>query len=594
MRCFYLFLFLILLNFSGYSQTVELAKNYFEQGQYEKALRSYERLLAENPHNGNYFMGVISSHQQLENFSAAEKLLLERLNNTANAPGLLVELGHNYELQEKDEKASRYYEEAISAIESRPNYAFSIAQSFERYSLLDMAIRAYEKGMSLNPDTNYNIQLARLYGEQGEIEKMFSNYIDLVGTNPAFLPTVRRMYGQFLTEDPQNEANLLFRKLLLKKLREDPNTLYNEMLSGLFMQQKEFKKAFFQEKAVYLRSGGEQIGRIIQLAFMAKEEDPEAAVEILEFLIEEAPSEEMRLQAHQMRLSVLQQEALPQEYESIEAAYLDLLEKYGRGQQTLELQLDLARFLAFRRNEPQQGADVLNALLEQDLGKFREAAVKMTLADILVLDEMFNQALIYYSQVQKLVENDVMAQNARYKVAQTSYYKGDFKWASTQLDVLKSSTSQLIANDAMELSLLISYNSGQDSLQTALKLFAKADLLAFQEKKQEAIKVLDEILENHKAEKIEDEALLKQAQLFEETGNLLKAEENYLKIIKLHKNGILGDNAHYRLAELYANDLNDPEKAKEFYEKIIFNYADSIYFVESRRKFRALRGDAVE
>ncbi|WP_424492974.1 tetratricopeptide repeat protein [Salinimicrobium sp. GXAS 041] len=573
---------------------MELAKNYFEQGQYEKSLSSYEKLYAENPHNATYFMGVISSHQQLENFSDAEKLLLERLNNTANAPGLLVELGHNYELQEQDEKAARYYEEAINAIESRPNYAFSIAQSFERYSLLEMAIKAYEKGMSLNPDTNYNIQLARLYGEQGEVEKMFSNYIDLVGTNPAFLPTVRRMYGQFLTEDPNNEANLLFRKLLLKKLRENPDTLYNEMLSGLFMQQKEFKKAFLQEKAIYLRSGGEQIGRIIQLAFMAKEEDPEAAVEILDFLIEKGPSEELRLQAHQMKLSVLQQESKFQGYDAIEAAYLELFKKYGKGLQTLELQLDFARFLAFKRDEPQQGAEVLNALLEQNLGKFREAAVKMTLADILVLDEMFNQALIYYSQVQKLVENDVMAQNARYKVAQTSYYKGDFKWATTQLDVLKSSTSQLIANDAMELSLLISDNSGEDSLQTALKLFAKADLLAFQNKNQEAIEMLEEILQNHKAEEIEDEALLKQAQLFEETGNLLEAEENYLKIIRLHKNGILGDNAHYRLAELYANDLNEPEKAKEFYEKIVFNYADSIYFVESRRKFRALRGDAVE
>ena len=106
----------------------------------------------------------------------------------------------------------------------------------------------------------------------------------------------------------------------------------------------------------------------------------------------------------------------------------------------------------------------------------------MALADILVLDEKFNQALIYFSQVQNLVENDVVAQMARFKVAKTSYYKGDFDWATIQLDVLKSATSQLIANDAMELSLLISENSLEDSTRTALKLYARADLLAFQEK----------------------------------------------------------------------------------------------------------------
>jgi outer membrane protein assembly factor BamD (BamD/ComL family) len=66
----------------------------------------------------------------------------------------------------------------------------------------------------------------------------------------------------------------------------------------------------------------------------------------------------------------------------------------------------------------------------------------------LVFDEKFNQALIYYSQIQNKIKNDPIAQEARFKVARTSYFKGDFAWAQTQLDILKKSTSQLIANDA--------------------------------------------------------------------------------------------------------------------------------------------------
>ena len=594
MRYFYLTILIFLLNFPGYSQTGELAKNYYDQGEYEKALRTYKKLIDQNPNNVTYFIGLISSHQQLENFSVAEKLLLERLNTTANAPNLLVELGHNYELQKKEEKAEQYYREALKAIEARPNYAYSIAQSFERYTLLDKAIEAYETGMRLNPDTNYNIQLARLYGEQGKIEAMFSNYIDLVGQNPSFLPTVRGMFGQFITEDQGNESNIIFRKLLLKKLQEDQDILFNEMLSWLFVQQKEFKKAFLQEKAIFRRSEENQLGRIIQLAVMSKEEDPETALEVLDFIVNEAPSEEIVLQAHQIKLLVQQEIADRKEYAAIEKAYRDLLETYGKGLKTLGLQVDFANFLAFKKEEKEAGIVLLNELLENNLQKFEEAAVKMALADILVLDEKFNQALIYYSQIQKLVENDEMAQNARFKVAKTSYYKGDFKWATTQLDVLKSSTSQLIANDAMELSLLINDNSREDSTQTALKLYAKADLLSFQNKRGEAIEVLNSILENHKAEKIEDEALLKQAQLFETVGDFNKAEENYLAIIEHHKNGILGDNAHFGLAELYLDKLDEPNKAQEFYEKIIFNYADSIYFVDARKKYRELRGDQLE
>ena len=589
------FLYILLFLFGAvvYGQSEQLAKNYFDQGEYAKALRHYEKLVEDNPGNSDYFFGLIATHQQLEEFEKAEKLLLEKLNNSANLPTLLVELGHNYALQKNTEKSELYYSEALSAIESRPNYAFSIARAFEKYSLLDRAVLAYEAGMRMNPNANYNVQLARLYGEQGKVELMFENYLALVEKNPEFLPTLYRNFSLYITEDPGNEANGIFRKLLLKKSQENQNLLFNEMLSWLFMQQGEYAKAFLQEKAIFRRTG-ENLGRIIQLALISKEEAPETSQEVLDFIIAETPSEDIKLQAHQIRLSLAQETAEPKEHSKIEEDYRSLLSTYGTGANTLSIQIDFANFLAFTEGKVEEAQQQLKLLLDRTPGKFEEAAIKMALADILVLDEKFNQALIYYTQVQNLVKNDIIAQDARFKVAKTSYFKGDFDWARTQLDVLKSSTSQLIANDAMEMSLLISDNSLEDSTQAALKGYARADLLSFQKKEDEAIAVLEEVLVNHKTEKIEDEALLKQAELYEKKGDFEKAEENYLKIIQFHKDGILGDNAHYRLAELYNSELEDPEKAKEFYEKIIFDYADSIYFVDSRKKYRELRGETVE
>ena len=594
MRFFYFLLILLFTQFSGLAQSEQLAKNYFERGEFKKAENLYEKLLAQEPFNTSFFFGLIATYQQLEKYDDAEKLLKDRVNNTANAPHYLVELGHNYELQGKAAQADQFYSEALRAIESRPNYAFSIARSFEKYSKLDRAVTAYELGMKMNPDAEYNIQLARLYGEQGEIEKMFSNYIDVLGNNPNLLPGVSRIYGQFITDDPANEANLIFRKLLLKKLQEDQNILFNNMLSWLFIQQKEYQKAFQQEKAIYRRSN-QGLGSILRLTVMAREEgQPETALEVLDFVIAEAPNEDLKLQAHQLRLNILQETLPKEQHPEIIAGYNALFETYGKGAHMLSLYIDYANFLAFKQNKISEAEQVLKEFLDRDLKKLEEAALKMALADILVLDEKFNQALIYYSQVQNLVENDVIAQMAQFKVAKTSYYKGDFDWATIQLDVLKSATSQLIANDAMELSLLISENSQEDSTKTALKKYARADLLAFQEKNSEAIDLLDSTLVQHKGEKIEDDALLMQAKLFEAVGDFSKAETNYLAIIEHYRNGVLGDNAHFYLAELYAEELEQPEKAQEFYEKIIFNYADSIYFVDARKKFRQLRGDEIE
>src|SRR5690606_21024376 len=156
----------------------------------------------------------------------------------------------------------------------------------------------------------------------------------------------------------------------------------------------------------------------------------------------------------------------------------------------------------------------LKQMKEKNWSRYREATLLMTIADILILDEKFNESLMYYSQIQHKVKNDPLAQEARFKVARTSYFKGDFKWAETQLEVLKKSTSQLIANNAMELSLLIRDNITGDSIEAGLKAFAKADLLTLQMKNQEAISLYDNILETFAGETIIDNALLQQAILF--------------------------------------------------------------------------------
>ncbi|MEM8848149.1 MAG: tetratricopeptide repeat protein, partial [Bacteroidota bacterium] len=250
-------------------------------------------------------------------------------------------------------------------------------------------------------------------------------------------------------------------------------------------------------------------------------------------------------------------------------------------------------FLTFKKNTPKPAISMLKESLELPMGRMPKAYIKMALGDILVYDRKFNQALIYFTQIQKSLKNDVLGQDARYKVAQTSFYKGDFDWALTQLKVLRGSTSQLIANDAMQLSLLISDNSLEDSTQTALKKYARADLLAYQNKTNEAIEALEDILENHKGEKIEDETLLKQGELLESVSRHKDAEFNYKKITEFYGDGILADDAHFALGELYRNVLNEPENAKIHYEKIIYNYQDSYYFPKARKHFRRLRGDII-
>ncbi len=591
MRIIALLLFLIC--FGVNAQNDILAKEYFNKGEFDKALVSFKKLYQKNKNNRNYLLQLVKTHQQLEQFKEAETLLLSKLGTSRNNGAFIVELGYNYQLQKDTINSKLNYDKAISIIDTSPNTAYTIGRAFENYSLLNQAIATYENAMTLKPDLNFNMQLARIYGEQGDIERMFNSYINFGEKNKAYLNTIKRSISEFISENGDNENNIVLRKILLKKIQTEPNLLWNDMLSWLFIQQKDYNKAFIQEKAIYKREL-ESLNRIQELAIITKtQNENEIAKEIFQFIIENSQEIDDRLGAHYYLLEIETKQASKKEYKTIQEKYLALFEEQGKFSATLDLQIAYSHFLAFYLKDTNAAINFLKDALKLELSKFKVAKVKLELGDILVLEEKFNEALIYYTQIQRSLKNSTISQEARFKVAKTSYYKGDFKWAESQLKVLKASTTQLTANDALDLKLLIADNRQEDSLQVNLKKYAKADLLAFQNRKDESIILLEEVLNIDKTAVIIPQALIKQAQLLEEKKDYERAKKNYERLINDYKESILVDDAIYYLAEIYADPLAQPEKAKLLYEKIIFDHADSIYFVDSRKKFRALRGDAI-
>lgn len=589
---FFCSLLIFLFSFSLWAQDDFVAKEYFDNGEFEKARIEYTKLHKQKPGNINYTLQLIKTLQQLEKYNDAETLILDQISRI-NYPAFYVELGYNFQLKNHIEEAQKNYTIALEAIDLNPSHAYTIARFFEQHSLLEQAITAYEKAKSLNPNLNFDLQLARIYGEQGDVEKMFNSYIDFVEINDTQLNNIKRAVSEFISEDATNENNLIFKRVLLKKIQEKPVLLYNQLLSWLFVQENDFKKAFAQEKAIFSRQP-ESLDRLFELAHICYDANNfTIAKEIYTFIANTSQDLDTLLNAHYNLLAIEVETALPSAYESIKLQYENLFNTHGKTAATLNIQIAYAHFLAFYLHQPEEASRFLKESLQLPLTPFKEANVKMELGDILVLQEHFNQALIYYTQIQRNLKNSTLSQLARFKVAKTSYYKGDFKWAESQLNVLKSSTSQLIANDALDLKLLISDNKYDDSLQVALKLYAKADLLAFQNKTDQAISILNKIIEEHKGETIEDQAYYKQAQLFEQKKEYDKAIANYQYILAHYPEDILADDTYYALGELYAKKLHQPETAKTFYEKIIFNHADSIYFVEAQKQYRKLRGDAI-
>ena len=583
----------IVLLWSGFafSQNEQLAQYYYDKGDFEKAKISYEELLNSAPSNTQYFLRTVDCYQQLQQFALAEKMIQDRYNRYKQGV-FLVELGYNFQLQKNESKAKNYYEQAIEKIKTNPNDVYGIGNSFEKKVLLEYALKAYQTAMQVQPNYNFNFQIGMLYGQLGKTDQMIDLLLTESYNNPQNANLIQTQLSRFMNGETDNTAfKDAMRKALILKTQKDQDVFWNHYLSWFYVQQKEFGKAFIQEKAIYKREP-ESLSSIVNLSqFALNEDDTETAAEILNFILLNTKDLDLLVQSNYYLMQIKIDKAQEKEYSIIDAELQQLLTTYEITPFTLSLQLIQAHFKAFNLKKPEEGIAIVKKALELNLNDYQEADAKMELGDILLLQEKFNQALIYYSQIQLDLKNDVMSHEASLKAAKTSYYKTDFEWALKQFKELKSANTQLIANDALEYFLLINDNTVADSTQTALKQFAKGDFLLYQNKKQEAITQFQNILKTFKGQEIEAVTMLRLGKIYESLKDYNSALSQYQQIIDHHSEGIYVDEALFFSAEIYNDELKETEKAKPLYEKVIFNHQDSIYFVDARKKYRELRGD---
>ena len=574
-----------------------LAENYYRESAYEKATLLYKKLYDSSPFNSNYLERLISCYQETGGFLIAEQLLKSKIKTNKDQGYLYVYLGYNYEKQQLKNKAAINYKIALNSIEKSTTYAAVIGGLFKEYNLLDNAVLAYEKAMKINKNGNYIFQIAQIYGEKGNYKKMFESYIELVDSNDRYFNVIQRYASKYITEDSTNEANVLFRKTLLKKSASKPKDVWNVLLSWLFTQQRDYTKALIQEKALFQRKQ-EDLSAIFTIGKTAFENNAfDASQKCFNFVIEKSNTKSEVINANLYLTKI----AVATKSPEVKKLFLNIFKRFGKNTATIAIQVGYAEFLTFYKNKPTKAIVILKEALSYANSKFDKARIKLKLGDVLVFTGKFNTALIYFSQIQTQLKNHELGQEARYKIAQTSYFKGDFDWAKAQLKILKSATTQLIANDAVALYLKISDNEPVDSIPSGLKQLAKAELLAFQNKNDAALKELNNLFTQKNVfvnglipgEVIFDDVLFLQAKLLVKQNKYEQALVSLSKIIAADNQGFLTDDIYFMMAEIYHNKINNRKKAQEYYQKIIFEHASSIHLVDARRRYRKLRGDKI-
>tara|TARA_R110000850_G_scaffold216257_2_gene341776 strand:+ start:1621 stop:3465 length:1845 start_codon:yes stop_codon:yes gene_type:complete len=605
MRKTAILLFMMLISSVGFSQVdaIALANEYYEQGDFEKALKEYKKLAKVNSNisriHDNYLKLLLGE----EEFSEAEKYLKSIIKDNPDNFFYSVDLGMLYKSQKEEDKAENVFDDLISdqakqaGENNKTNGIRFLAQIFFEKNLRQKGLDTYQAGRkAMNRPDMFSLELANAYQLMNQKHEMILEYLVFSKSQPQNISYVKNSFQRALTE-PEDLDTL--ETTLYEFIQTDAgNSIYNDLLVWTHLQQKNFAAALRQARALdrRLQNNAENIINVGLIAF--RNQEYKTAQKAFDYVLNEFPdSPSKNLAARYVLLA--DEEVVKETYPVDTTSIKNLIVKYEDYKSNLrdvfniiDANRRVAHLYAFYLNQIPKAIEILTENINQPVGKHRVIAEsKMDLADIYLLNEEPWESILLYAQVERMFKDEPLGYEAKLKSAKLSYFKGEFELAQSHLDILKLATSREIANDALNLSILIKNNTVFDSTDVVMQEYANIELQLFQNQKNEAIVALNQMIEKYPNHSIIDEVYFLMAKTERELGHFDKALAALAVINQKHYFEILGDDALFLTGIILEDDLKDNEKAMETYLQLLEKFKGSIFVSEARKRLRELRGD---
>lgn len=595
-----LFFCSITLSYGQTETDIQLAQYYYTNGEFDKASMYYEKLYATDP-SKVVFTRYFECLMEIQDFKTAEKVIKKQANANKADLELQVTYAQFYEEVNEGSKAKKIYEEILESVNSNPGLTIQIYQAFIARGKVEYAKATLDKGRKLAPSYPFNFQYADYYSLAGNKPEMMREYIDYLELQPSMKESIQLAINSRVDLSKSESADFIALKELLigKTQKQNAPLIYSEMLIWLFVQNQNFNGALIQAQSIDKRIQGDG-SRVYDLGLICVENKAnDIARKCFDYVISLGSNQPLYFEAQKSLLNTRFIEITTnrayseQEISATIQDYNAALERLGKSRFTFQIILELAHIKAFYGNQIEESIQDLTQLLQTPgLTDMQRAQVKMQLADVNVLGGDIWEASLLYMQVDTDFKFEPIGNEAKYKNARVFYFDGEFDFAQGQLGVLKESTSKIIANDALQLSVMITDNYGLDSNYQAMMWFATAERLIEQHRYDSAFVLFDSIQINFPMHSLADEILFRKGKAMEQQGKWVAAAEYYNDLLKFHSDDILGDDALFRLADMEENQFQNKEKALEYYKRLVIDFKGSLFSTEARNRIRVLRGDA--
>lgn len=598
---------------------LRLAQQYERAGDYQNALRLFERLHLRDPDNFTYFDGYRRMLVQLREFEQAIEMTKERLQANPRDVNLRAILGGMYYRGEKPEQAFAEWE-TLLRLEPRNVVAYQqVASQMIENRLLDQAIEVYNRGREqIGQPYLFANDLAFLYAATMNYHGATREYLILLEHTPQQLSFIQSRMSMYVLRNDGLEQAL---EVAEEKARQHRNNIqFQRILAWLYREAKNFEKAFevYRQLDRAQNARGSELYSFARTAFREREYD--VAARAYREILDQYPNFEYTPQVRFGYARSLEEQSLAADsifqsvypvappadserisemrmsYDKVIDAYRSLVRDYDG--------TPIAGEALFRIGLIQYNwyFDLDGALktLHDVVRMYSRGEIYMqalaTLGDIYIVRGALNDAIRQFDMLRGSQQvTDEYKDLAVLRKAEIAFYQGMFDEALDMLRELAQKSYSSYANNAIELKTFILENR-EPALRgvrsdDALKLYARAMHQKRQQRYSESIATLQFIVDEYPKALLVDDALITIGDLYFSMRRFDDAITWYRKIETLEDRSILRDRALMRIAEVYHYGTGERERAIEAYEDLIIEYPRSILAAEARKRIRLLRGD---
>ncbi len=478
-----------------------LAINFYREKSYQKAAELFQQLYKTKKSN-YYYNYLFNCLIAIRNYKQAERVVKQQKKSNPGNYRYLIDEAYVAGLSGNAKKSNKILNRIIANLPAQRNQIMQITSSLQSKGYADMAVKVFQKAKMM-PGSNYeyNFEMANAYLFSGDYDKMFDSYIRQLEQTPADVQRIKNKLQYVMKMDVNsNLSHMLKQKLLQSSQQNSDNIQLAEMLLWYSLQTKDFLMAYRQAKSIDMRFGNRDEDMLELAGIAFSNYDYNISTQAYEYVKNKKNNTPYFTDSYVgYFLSVVKQveenpNAGQKEYGELEKMGITAINTLGINNITSDIIVNLAHITAFNLSKPNEAIEMLEkALLNPAINKNKEAYLKLKLADILVANGNIWDATLLYSQVESDMKNEPIGHEAKLKNAKVFYYVGEFDWAGMRLDILKSATSKLISNDAIELSMFINNMLEEDTMGFVLRKFAGADLYIYQGKYDSAMLLLNKI-----------------------------------------------------------------------------------------------------